>query len=108
MERLRSPVSAWARRLGRRCELRLAGAGMILLLVLTGWFHQSQEWSIASTRYQLFHWSAVGGLLIAYWRGYRAFSSLPDSAGRRAEVVGVAAAFCIIALFIPPFHSDDV
>lgn len=53
-------------------------------------------------------WGVTIGSLTAYYYGFRAVQSASDLARVRRIIVGFAAAFCVAAIFIPPFFSTDV
>jgi hypothetical protein len=53
-------------------------------------------------------WFLVIGMMTAYYKGYKALLSAPDSSTLRKTIIGFAIAFCLLAILIPPFFSTDV
>src|SRR5438105_1132781 len=88
-------------------QLRLAGLGLTALWALTWLFHEVRGLADNPTAFELFQWLLAAAAVAAWLAGYRALRALPDGRGR-AEVVGFAAAFCLLALVARPFDSSDV
>jgi alpha-1,6-mannosyltransferase len=80
---------------------------MLALLGLAALFYQTP--AVASNRIasEVFSWLFVGGMLVAFVRGYDALKAGANAAGEVRAIVGFATAFGLIALIIPPFHSTD-
>jgi alpha-1,6-mannosyltransferase len=85
-----------------------AGAGLLGLLLATLVFHHSfADRSHQAVRQCLYAALAVG-LAYAYLRGYKAMRACPDASRTLPPLVGFGAAMIVAAVFIRPFHSDDV
>ena len=91
-----------------RHALPWAGAGLLALLLLTLVFHQALADSSSRAVRECVHVLLVAGLFFTYLRGYRAIQASPDASRSVPAIVGFAAVFSLVALFIKPFHSDDI
>lgn len=63
---------------------------------------------LGQAREEIGGWAVTVGSLTAYYYGFRGVQSASDLARARRIIVGFAAAFCLAAIFVPPFFSTDV
>ena len=91
----------------RRAQLLWIGilsCGVYLLALL---FYLKGPQSHSRTGRELFAWFLAPASLFLFWKGYRIINDA--SAGPSLRIVaGFGIAFCLLALFVFPFHSTDV
>jgi len=86
--------------------LALVGSLTALVYLAALLFHAGGPRSHTRSAREVFIWLAVLPLLYLFWRGYRAVRE-PGGERHTSAVVGFAALFCLICVFVFPFHSTD-
>ncbi|MGA2401680.1 MAG: hypothetical protein ABSG91_08220, partial [Syntrophobacteraceae bacterium] len=89
-------------------QLRVAGAALTALLLMTLVFHYTPSLNNQRTIREIFHWFLVFGLIASYVKGYLALAALPSSPQVRRLIVCFAGAFLLISILTNAFQSIDV
>ena len=89
-----------------RVRLRLVGILTALVYAITLGFYLKGPQSHSRTARELFAWFLVPASLFLFWKGYQLVNGSEATPVRM--MVGFGILFCLIALFIYPFHSTDV
>ena len=91
----------------RSLSLSALGALSACVYLLTLVFYFRGPDSRTRTGKELFAWLCVLTLLPLFWAGYRRVNESRDAGTLRAVVI-FGSLFCLLAVFIFPFHSTDV
>ncbi|HWW76573.1 MAG TPA: glycosyltransferase 87 family protein [Pyrinomonadaceae bacterium] len=94
---------------GASANRRLARAGLLTAAVYlaTALFYARGFQGYTRTAREVFIWLAVLPLLYLFWRGYRVVRDAGDGV-KVSTVVALAGLFCVLCVFVYPFHSTDV
>jgi hypothetical protein len=104
VKKAQSPASGLS---GRRFNLSTAGALTACVYLLTLIFYFRGPDAHTRTGRELFAWFCVLSLLPLFYAGYRRVKEADEASAFRTVVL-FGSLFCLLAVFVFPFHSTDV